>query len=185
MIGLEPLCVIFIGHFSFKIVRNGIIGCVGFCLLGVAILILGGQGNEGASEISLLGCSLVVAASIVFACCLRWTKKWWQRFQHKPHTSISIVLASITMLPFTLLLTENWDIHFNWLGFFGLIYLGVVCSWFAFWLWNKGLNSVDAKISGILTALEPIFGVFWQYYYSTKRFHLFQRLGLSLLWFQP
>ena len=56
----------------------------GFCLLGVAILILGGQGNEGASEISLLGCSLVVAASIVFACCLRWTKKWWQRFQHKP-----------------------------------------------------------------------------------------------------
>ena len=47
----------------------------GFCLLGVAILILGGQGNEGASEISLLGCSLVVAASIVFACCLRWTKK--------------------------------------------------------------------------------------------------------------
>lgn len=101
------------------------------------------------------------------------------------YTSISIVLATITMLPFTLLMTENWDIHFNWLGFFGLIYLGVACSWFAFWLWNKGLNSVDAKISGILTALEPIFGVFWQYYYSTKRFHLFQRLGLSLLWLQP
>ena len=57
-------------------------------------------------------------------------------------------------------MTEHWDIHFNWLGFFGLIYLGVACSWFAFWLWNKGLNSVDAKISGILTALEPIFGVF-------------------------
>ena len=185
MIGLEPLCVIFIGHFSFQDRAQWYHWLCGLCLLGVAILILGGQGNEGASEISLLGCSLVVAASIVFACCFALDEKVVATVSAQAHTSISIVLASITMLPFTLLLTENWDIHFNWLGFFGLIYLGVVCSWFAFWLWNKGLNSVDAKISGILTALEPIFGVFWQYYYSTKRFHLFQRLGLSLLWFQP
>ena len=117
----------------------------GFCLFRRSILILGGQENEGSSEISLLGCSLVVAASIVFAFCLRWTKKVVATVSAQAYTSISIVLATITMLPFTLLLTENWDIHFNWLGFFGLIYLGVACSWFAFWLWNKGLNSVDAK----------------------------------------
>ena len=55
-----------------------------FCLFRRGILILGGHGNEGSSQISLLGCSLVVAASIVFACCLRLDeKKWWQRFQHK------------------------------------------------------------------------------------------------------
>ena len=66
----------------------------GFCLLGVAILILGGRANEGASEISLLGCSLVVAASIVFACCLRWTKKVVATVSVQCfHTSISIVLA--------------------------------------------------------------------------------------------
>ena len=68
-------------------------------------------------EFSLLGCSLVVAASIVFACCLRWTKKVVATVSAQAYTSISIVLATITMLPFTLLMTENWDIHFNWLGF--------------------------------------------------------------------
>ena len=155
--------------------------CGAFAFLGVAILILGGQGNEGASEISLLGCSLVVAASIVFACCLRWTKKVVATVSAQAYTSISIVLASITMLPFTLLLTENWDLHFNWLGFFGLIYLGVVCSWFAFWLWNKGLNSVDAKISGILTALEPIFGVFLAVLLLNEEVSLVSALGIIII----
>ena len=46
-----------------------------FCLLGVAILILGGQGNEGSSQISLLGCSLIVAASIVFCLLLTLDEK--------------------------------------------------------------------------------------------------------------
>ena len=97
------------------------------------------------------------------------------------YTSISIVLATITMLPFTLLLTENWDIHFNWLGFFGLIYLGVACSWFAFWLWNKGLNSVDAKISGILTAHEPIFGVFLAVLLLNEEVSLVSALGIIII----
>ena len=89
------------------------------------------------------------------------------------------------MLPFTLLLTENWDIHFNWLGFFGLIYLGVVCSWFAFWLWNKGLNSVDAKISGILTALEPIFGVFGSIITQRRGFTCFSAWDYHYCGFSP
>ncbi|MDU5695763.1 MAG: EamA family transporter [Haemophilus parainfluenzae] len=182
MIGLEPLCVIFIGHFFFQDRAKWYHWlCGAFAFLGVAILILGGQGNEGSSEISLLGCSLVVAASIVFACCLRWTKKVVATVSAQAYTSISIVLATITMLPFTLLMTENWDIHFNWLGFFGLIYLGVACSWFAFWLWNKGLNSVDAKISGILTALEPIFGVFLAVLLLNEEVSLVSALGIIII----
>ena len=182
MIGLEPLCVIFIGHFFFQDRAKWYHWlCGAFAFLGVAILILGGQGNEGSSEISLLGCSLVVAASIVFACCLRWTKKVVATVSAQAYTSISIVLATITMLPFTLLLTENRDIHFNWLGFFGLIYLGVACSWFAFWLWNKGLNSVDAKISGILTALEPIFGVFLAVLLLNEDVSLVSALGIIII----
>ena len=76
MIGLEPLLCDF--HWAFFLQDRAKWYhwlCGAFAFLGVAILILGGQGNEGSSEISLLGCSLVVAASIVFACCLRWTKK--------------------------------------------------------------------------------------------------------------
>ena len=40
---------------------------------------------------------------------------------------------------------------------------------------------MDAKSSGILTALEPIFGVFWQYYYQRRGFTCFQRLGIIII----
>ena len=40
-----------------------------------------------------------------------------------------------------------------------MTYLGIACSWLAYWLWNKGMSSVPANLTGLLTALEPIFGV--------------------------
>ena len=53
MIGLEPLCVIFIGHFFFQDRAKWYHWlCGAFAFLGVAILILGGHGNEGSSQIS-------------------------------------------------------------------------------------------------------------------------------------
>lgn len=100
-----------------------------------------------------------MSASLLFAIILRWTQRMIATIGSEVYTSVSIVLGMITTLPFTALLTEDWQIHFNWLGLFGLIYIGVGCSWFAYWLWNRGLDKVDANVSGILTALEPIFGV--------------------------
>ncbi len=77
MIGLEPLCVIFIGHFFFRNrAKSYHWVCGAFAFLGVAILILGGQGNEGSSEISLLGCSLVVAAVLCLLVACVGRKKW-------------------------------------------------------------------------------------------------------------
>lgn len=100
-----------------------------------------------------------MSASLLFAIILRWTQRMIATIGSEVYTSVSIVLGMITTLPFTTLLTEDWQIYFNWLGLFGLIYIGVGCSWFAYWLWNRGLDKVDANVSGILTALEPIFGV--------------------------
>lgn len=100
-----------------------------------------------------------MSASLLFAIILRWTQRMIATIGSEVYTSVSIVLGMITTLPFTALLTEDWQIHFNWLGLFGLIYIGVGCSWFAYWLWNRGLDKVDTNVSGILTELEPIFGV--------------------------
>jgi len=97
------------------------------------------------------------------------------------YTSVSIVLGTVTTLPFTLLLTENWQISLNSTGIAGLLYLAIGCSWLAYWLWNKGLNSVDAKISGILTALEPIFGVFLAVLLLNEDVSLVSALGIIII----
>ncbi|MGQ0286862.1 DMT family transporter [Pasteurellaceae bacterium 22721_9_1] len=158
IIGLEPILIVFIGHFFFKDKAgwyHWLFGILAFS--GVAVLIAGGS-DEG--EITLLGCTLVLLAGISFSACLRWTQAMINRIGAQSYTVISIVLGTITCLPFTLLLTENWQINWNKEGVISLLYLAIFCSWIAFWLWNKGLHYTKANMAGLLTALEPIFGVF-------------------------
>ncbi len=160
MIGLEPLLVVFVGHFFFKDSAkwfHWLFGTLAF--IGVAVMINGGQHNEGINEISLLGCLLILSAGVVFACVLRWTQSVIAKVSAQAYTSVTIVLGTITTLPFTLLLTESWEINLTGYGIAGLFYLAIGCSWLAYWLWNKGLNSVNANLSGILVSLEPLFGI--------------------------
>lgn len=157
MLGLEPFLVVLIGHFFFgdkAKTHHWIFGLVAF--LGVVLLIYGG---EETGNISLFGCILVLLAGIVFAACLRWTQRIIVQLTAQVYTTSSIVLGTITCLPFTLWLTQSWEIHWNWLGLAGLLYIGIGCSWLAYYLWNKGINSVDSNLAGILVSLEPVFAI--------------------------
>ena len=157
MLGLEPFLVVLIGHFFFgdkAKTHHWIFGLVAF--LGVVLLIYGG---EETGNISLFACSLVLLAGIVFAACLRWTQRIIVQLTAQVYTTSSIVLGTITCLPFTLWLTQSWEIHWNWLGLAGLLYIGIGCSWLAYYLWNKGINSVDSNLAGILVSLEPVFAI--------------------------
>ncbi|MBN6066527.1 DMT family transporter [Aggregatibacter actinomycetemcomitans] len=157
MLGLEPFLVVLIGHFFFgdkAKTHHWIFGLIAF--LGVALLIAGG---EETGNISIFGCSLVLLAGVVFASCLRWTQKIIVQLTAQVYTTSSIVLGTITCLPFTLWLTQSWQIHWNWQGIAGLLYIGIGCSWLAYYLWNKGINSVDSNLAGILVSLEPVFAI--------------------------
>ena len=157
MLGLEPFLVVLIGHFFFgdkAKTHHWIFGLVAF--LGVILLIYGG---EETGNISLFGCSLVLLAGIVFAACLRWTQRIIVQLTAQVYTTSSIVLGTVTCLPFPLWFTQSWEIHWNWLGLAGLLYIGIGCSWLAYYLWNKGINSVDSNLAGILVSLEPVFAI--------------------------
>ena len=68
MVGLEPLVVVFIGHFFFNdkaLWYHWLCGALAF--IGVFILIWGGQDAAKGGEISLLGCAMVLAGGIVFS----------------------------------------------------------------------------------------------------------------------
>ena len=112
---------------------------------------------------------------------LRWTQRVVTKVSTQAYTSVSIVLGTITTLPFTLLLTENWQISLNSIGIAGLLYLAIGCSWLAYWLWNKGLNCVDANISGILVALEPIFGILFAVSLLGETLSFSTALGITII----
>ncbi|MDO4435635.1 MAG: DMT family transporter [Cardiobacteriaceae bacterium] len=160
LIGLEPLLMVFVGHYFFgdkAAPFHWICGAVAF--VGVALLMFGGHGEGSPKTIDPFGCLLVLLAGIVFCFTLRPTQAMIKRIGAHVYTQTSLLLAAPLCLPFTLMLTENYAIHWDWRGFWALLYLAVACSWLAYWLWNQGMNQVPANLMGLLTALEPIFGV--------------------------
>ncbi|MCP2040521.1 drug/metabolite transporter (DMT)-like permease [Neisseria sp. HSC-16F19] len=158
IIGLEPLLMVFVGHFFFKDRARWyqwLFGALAFA--GVAVLIAGGAEEGG--DISLLGCMLVLLAGVLFAYIWRPTRKLIDEIGTPAYTSVSFLLAVPMCFPFAYFLAESHEIHWNSAGVIGMLYLGIGCSWLAYWLWNIGMNKVSANVSGILTALEPVFGV--------------------------
>ncbi|QEY23486.1 DMT family transporter [Neisseria animalis] len=158
IVGLEPILMVMVGHFFFRDKAewyHWLCGAAAF--FGVLLLILGG-GEEG-GEIDLFGCLLVFLAGLVFCLVMRPTQKLIADIGAAAYTPVSIAAAAVMCLPVVLVLSPAPQIDWNVQGIAALLYLGIGCSWFAYWLWNKGMNSVSANLSGLLISLEPVFGV--------------------------
>ncbi|MDO5059418.1 MAG: DMT family transporter [Neisseria sp.] len=158
IVGLEPLMMVFVGHFFFGDKARGyhwLCGAAAF--LGVAMLI--GGGAEEGGDVGLFGCLLVLVAGLVFCFAMRPTQKLIGEIGASAYTSLALLLSALMCLPFSLVLADNLDIKWSIGGTASLLYLGIACSWFAYWLWNKGMSRVSANLSGLLIALEPVCGV--------------------------
>lgn len=160
LIGLEPLMMAFVGHYFFNDKAapfHYVCGALAF--VGVALLVLGGHSDDGKSTIDPFGCLLILLAGVVFCFTIRPTQAMIKRIGAETYTRATLLLATPLCLPFTLIMTESYVVHWNWRGVLALLYLAVACSWWAYWLWNQGMSKVSANLMGLLTALEPIFGV--------------------------
>jgi len=132
---------------------------IGILALGVMLLLAGEHGTHSEGKNSLLGFILVLAGSIVFAAVMRPTKKMMQQIPVPAFTALTIALAPLIAAPFALAFTQNWHIKWSLPGIAGILYLGIGCNWLGYWLWNKGMAHVPSNLSGLLIALEPLFGV--------------------------
>lgn len=156
MIGIEPLMVILVGQLFFKEKASLAIWLLGtIAFIGVFLLV----GLSDSEEISLIGCLLVLASTIVVALWLRLSKSVLGNLTPKVYTALSLQLGTLIGLPFMLLLVKDWNINFSYSSIIALLYLGIGCSLFANWAWNKGLSETETNKSGIFLALEPVFGV--------------------------
>lgn len=156
MIGIEPLMVILIGQRFFKEKASLTIWLLGIiAFIGIFLLV----GLSDSEEISLIGCLLVLASTIVVALWLRLSKSVLGNLNPKVYTALSLQLGTLIGLPFMLLLVKDRNINFSYSSIIALLYLGIGCSLFANWAWNKGLSETETNKSGIFLALEPVFGV--------------------------
>lgn len=123
--------------------------------VGVALVV----GVSSDENISLMGCFLVLSSTVVVAFWLRMSKQILASMDAKLYTALTIVSGTLFGIPIILFLIKNWDINYSTNGVLAILYLGIGCSLFAGWFWNKGLETTPANLSGIFLALEPVFGV--------------------------
>ena len=158
IMGLEPLVMVFVGHFFFNdkaAPHHWICGAAAF--FGVMLLVAGG--GEKGGEVDWFGCLLVFLAGVAFCSVMRPTQQIIARIGAPAFTAASLSAAALMCLPFSLALAKSYAVDWNWAGVAAVLYLGIGCSWYAYWLWNKGMNKVPANVSGLLISLEPVIGV--------------------------
>ncbi|WP_338808975.1 DMT family transporter [Neisseria leonii] len=156
MIGVEPVMVMLVGYLFFREKAPWPVILLGLAAFAGAALVADGGAAEG---VSLSGCLLVLASTVLVAFWLRLSQPVLAEMGARAYTALSVQLGTLAGIPLMLLLVENWTWNFSWPGMAALLYLGLGCSLLAAWCWNKGLADTPANISGIFLALEPVFGV--------------------------
>ncbi|STZ76772.1 DMT family transporter [Bergeriella denitrificans] len=180
IVGLEPILMVMVGHFFFHDKAkwyHWLCGAAAF--FGVLLLILGG--GEAGGEIDLFGCLLVFLAGLVFCLIMRPTQKLIADIGAATYTPVSLAVSALMCLPFSFMLAQDFSINWNLEGALAILYLGAGCSWFAYWLWNRGMGSVSANLSGLLISLEPVFGVLLAVVLLGERLSLVAGSGIAVV----
>ena len=180
MVGLEPLLVVFVGHFVFNDkakIYHWICGAAAFA--GIGMMVLGGAEEGGA--VDWFGCLLILLAGFGFAGVIRPSQQMIARIGAPAFTSASMAAAALLCLPFSLVLAQSYEVHWSWGGVLAVLYLGVGCSWLAYLLWNKGMNKVPANVSGLLISLEPVVGVIMAVWILGEHLSAVSALGVFIV----
>ncbi len=117
IIGLEPLLMVFIGHFFFRDYArwyHWLCGLLAFA--GVALLVAGG--GEG-GEVGLAGCALVLAGGAVFCAIMRPMQRMVAEIGSPAFTSLSMAVAPLLYLPVGLLSLGKAEVAWNVPGCWG------------------------------------------------------------------
>lgn len=114
--------------------------------------------NENSSE-SLIGNMLFILAALSWALLSVYVKIASKKFTSLVITAYSILFAFIFTSPFAFLelLKENINLS-NTSVILGILYLGLISTAAAFFLWNKGLEIIDASTGSIFFFFQPLVG---------------------------
>ncbi|WP_134703562.1 DMT family transporter [Ammoniphilus sp. YIM 78166] len=125
--------------------------------LGVVIVI----GWEQNVDSSLLGSLILVGAAITWALLSIYAKIATQRHTSLTVTTYAVFFALLFTTPVMLWEIRREAIHYNEpLIILGVLYLGIVSTAGAFFLWNKGLELMDAGVGSLFFFFQPIVGSF-------------------------
>ncbi|MCR6847919.1 DMT family transporter [Bacillus sp. IBL03825] len=106
-----------------------------------------------------IGTIILVGAAITWALLSIYVKIASARFSSLVITTYAIFFSLFFITPFMIWELQSSSIeHTNMYVLLGVLYLGIVSTAGAFFLWNKGLELMDASIGSLFFFFQPIVG---------------------------
>lgn len=124
----------------------------------------------------LLGNIILVGAAVTWALASVYLKIVSKRFNSLIITTYAMLFALIFTTPLMLTQHNNFTLILNNRNLIlGIIYLGVVSTAGAFFLWNKGIGLMDVGIGSLFLFFQPVTGsIFgWLYLHEQLTFGFF------------
>jgi drug/metabolite transporter (DMT)-like permease len=122
------------------------------------VIVIGMDTNVGSN---FIGSVILVGAAITWALLSVYVKLASNRLSSLTITTYAVLFALIFTTPAMLWELQSNDVYYqDLLIILGVIYLGVVSTAGAFFLWNKGMELMDAGIGSLFFFFQPIVGSF-------------------------
>lgn len=157
MFGLAPIMAGLIGHFVFKMHLHRLqwLG-MAVAVMGLAIICLGGQGNQ----VQPVGIVLMLISVFVYCASIFWIKKVNAPLEPMSQATGSILISSflaLCMLPF---IWQHAPHHIpNTQSLIGLFYAVIMASLLAMFCYFKLVKSVQATTLSLTTVMTPMLAI--------------------------
>jgi drug/metabolite transporter (DMT)-like permease len=120
--------------------------------------------NAGAPHVAL-GNLLLLASMVVYSVYTILVKKKIDTYSSQLLTAVSFSVGLLFFIPIAAgEIAVKGLPSFPFTGFLAVIYLGVIATALAFFLWNYGLREVNATIASVLMNLMPVVGLVASYF---------------------
>jgi drug/metabolite transporter (DMT)-like permease len=161
-----PIFTVIFAQFFLSDERLTWVSAAGIALgfLGVAVLI-GPDALAGARN-NLLGDLAIVGAAASYGAAFIWTRRRERRTDPLVATTGQLVMASMWMLPITLLVEQPWRLHLEpttntVAAVASLVTLAVVGTSFAYLLYYWLVARIGATQTSLVTYISPFTSVVW------------------------
>lgn len=154
-----PAFMVVFGSFMLK-ERITVLRALSVLLATIGVLMIVGIG--GLSPSYELGGVILIVAALTWALMSVLVKRISKDYSQLTVTMYAIAIATMCITPIAISQlihtpASTWQQPSMWSG---ILYLGVVSTAGAFFLWNKGLKMVDASSGGLFFFFQPLVGTF-------------------------
>jgi drug/metabolite transporter (DMT)-like permease len=121
------------------------------------VAVIGVSGNE---SINLEGCIFLTIAAFTWALLSVYVKKASSRYSSLTITTYAILFALLFTTPVAIgeMRNQAVQIFANPKVWMGILYIGLISTALAFFLWNKGLDLLEAGVGSLFFCFQPVVG---------------------------